>query len=116
MLSMKVSALKTDGGAEPRLVGLTLSGADGDTMTLAVECLFEAIGHEPESEIAAGLIKLDESGYADSGEDCLTCVPGVFVAGDLRVKPVRQLTTATSDGAVAALAACSYLDSLGADN
>lgn len=116
MLSMKVSALKTDGGAEPRLVGLTLSGADGDTMTLAVECLFEAIGHEPESEIAAGLIKLDESGYADSGEDCLTCVPGVFVAGDLRVKSVRQLTTATSDGAVAALAACSYLDSFGADN
>ena len=61
---------------------------------------------------------LDENniGYADSGEDCLTCVPGVFVAGDLRVKSVRQLTTATSDGAVAALAACSYLDSLGADN
>lgn len=51
-----------------------------------------------------------QGGYAASGEDCLTVCPGVFVAGDCRAKSVRQLTTAMSDGSVAALAACAWLD------
>jgi thioredoxin reductase (NADPH) len=50
----------------------------------------------------------------DAGENCLpeTAIPGVFVAGDCRTKAIRQVTTATADGAVAALAACRYLDTL----
>ena len=58
------------------------------------------------------MIELDESGYALSAEDCLTRTPGIFVAGDCRRKAVRQLTTATADGTVAALAACDYVDDL----
>ena len=55
-------------------------------------------------------LALDRNGYAASGEDCLTPTPGFFVAGDCRAKAVHQLTTAVADGAVAALAACRWLD------
>ena len=58
------------------------------------------------------LVDLDGAGYVDAGEDCLTRTKGLFVAGDCRKKAVRQVTTATADGAVAAIAACRYIDSL----
>ena len=56
-----------------------------------------------------GLVDLDERGYYAATEDCLTKTPGVFVAGDCRRKPLRQIVTAASDGAVAAYAAEEYL-------
>ncbi len=84
----------------------------GESRTLPAEGLFVAIGHQPDNGAFAALLKLDEAGYADAGEDCLTPTPGLFVAGDCRKKAVRQLTTAVADGAAAALAACHYLDSL----
>ncbi len=84
----------------------------GESRTLPAEGLFAAIGHQPDNGAFAALLKLDEAGYADAGEDCLTPTPGLFVAGDCRKKAVRQLTTAVADGAAAALAACHYLDSL----
>ena len=62
------------------------------------------------NEAFANVLGLDERGYADSSEDCLTKTDGVFVAGDCRKKDIRQVTTAVSDGAVAALAAIKYLD------
>ena len=83
---------------------------NGKERTIELDGLFVAIGHQPQNEAFAGIIKLDAAGYADSGEDCLTGTPGVFVAGDCRRKKVRQVTTAAADGAVAALAACSWLD------
>ena len=86
--------------------------ADGHTYDLAIDGLFVAIGLEPENAPFANLAALDERGYIDAGEDCLTATPGVFVAGDCRRKAVRQVTTATGDGAVAAIAACRYIDSL----
>jgi thioredoxin reductase (NADPH) len=52
---------------------------------------------------------IDDKGYIIADESCTTKIPGIFVAGDCRTKTVRQLTTAASDGAVAALAACSYI-------
>ena len=55
---------------------------------------------------------LDEWGYIDSDEACLTKTPGVFTAGDCRKKLIRQITTAAADGSVAALAACRYIDNL----
>ena len=69
-----------------------------------------AIGHEPDLGKFEALLKLDPRGYAESGEDCMTKTPGIFVAGDCRKKGVRQLTTAVSDGSAAALAAIDYLD------
>ena len=76
---------------------------------LEVDGLFVAIGHAPDNKAFAGLIELDEAGYALAGEDCTGAVPGVFVAGDCRRKKVRQVTTAVADGSVAALAACEWL-------
>ena len=76
---------------------------------LEVDGLFVAIGHAPDNKAFAGLIELDEAGYALAGEDCMGAVPGVFVAGDCRRKKVRQVTTAVADGSVAALAACEWL-------
>ena len=76
-----------------------------------VDCdgLFVAIGLIPENEPYKALADLNEYGYFDSDERCLTRTPGIYVAGDCRNKTVRQLTTAVADGASAALAACRYL-------
>ena len=71
-----------------------------------------AIGLIPENEPFAALADLNEYGYFDSDEQCLTRTPGVFVAGDCRSKRIRQVTTAAADGAVAALAACQYINGL----
>ena len=64
----------------------------------------------PENENFSNLVKLNESGYIIAGEDCHTNTPGIFVAGDTRTKNLRQLVTATSDGAVAAEEAVKYLN------
>ncbi|MCR5664719.1 MAG: FAD-dependent oxidoreductase [Oscillospiraceae bacterium] len=82
----------------------------GERLTLEVEGLFVAVGHQPDHAAFAPWLELDRRGYADAGEDCLTPTPGLFVAGDCRSKAVRQLTTAAADGAVAALAACAFVD------
>ncbi len=76
---------------------------------LALDGMFTAIGLIPQNEIFASLVGLNSYGYVDAGEDCLTSVPGIFVAGDCRSKRIRQVATAAADGAVAALAACDYL-------
>ena len=96
---------------EQRLQGVEVTDKfTGETKVLDVAGLFVAVGQVPENQNFAQLIDLDPSGYAIAGEDCLTKVPGIFVAGDNRVKDVRQLITAASDGAVAATAAIKYLN------
>lgn len=87
-----------------------LCGAEKTPMELAVTGMFVAIGQQPENEAFAALSKLDESGYIIADENCQTDTDGVFVAGDCRTKTIRQVVTATADGASAALAACRYLD------
>lgn len=76
---------------------------------LLISGLFVAIGQEPDNRDFENLVGLDKAGYIQAGEDCRTCTPGIFTAGDCRAKAVRQLATAAADGAVAALAACAYL-------
>ena len=95
---------------EDALAGVVVEQS-GARRTLEVEGVFVAVGHMPRNGAFENLIVLDLRGYADSGEDCVTAAPGVFVAGDCRKKNVRQLTTAVADGAVAALAAVHYIDS-----
>ena len=91
---------------EDQLTGLSLRDpGTGEEETIPVDGLFVAIGHAPAAGAFASLVGLDEAGYIDAGENCKTSVPGIFTAGDCRVKNVRQLTTACGDGAVAALAA-----------
>ena len=95
---------------EDELSGLVVE-QDGSRREIPVSGLFVAVGHAPDNDIFADIIALDKAGYADSAEDCQTKTAGVFVAGDCRAKTVHQLTTAVGDGSVAALAACSWLDS-----
>lgn len=80
--------------------------------TILIDGMFVAIGLIPQNEIVADLISLNSWGYVDAGENCLTDKKGIFVAGDCRSKRIRQVATACADGAVAALAACDYVDSL----
>ncbi len=84
--------------------------ADGTVTKIDVDGVFLAVGLVPQNEPFASLIGLDARGYAEAGEDCTTRESGVFVAGDCRTKRIRQVTTAAADGAVAALAACDYID------
>ena len=91
---------------------VTCNVASGAKGTLALDGLFVAIGLVPENDAFAKQVTLDERGYFAVGEDCLSATAGVFVAGDCRAKGVRQVTTATGDGATAAVAACRYLDTL----
>lgn len=80
--------------------------------TISVDGIFVAIGQMPENEPFKSVASLDEYGYIISGEECRSKTEGVFVAGDCRTKQVRQIATAVSDGAVAAVNACKYIDSL----
>ena len=98
---------------ENELESLTLKKeADGSESELKVNGLFVAIGLIPNNGAFAEIAGLDEWGYIDSDEACLTKTAGVFTAGDCRKKQIRQITTATADGSVAALAACRYIDNL----
>ena len=79
---------------------------------IPVDAIFVAYGKVPENENFKDFVNLDKAGYFDSSEDCLTATPGILVAGDARAKLRRQLVTATSDGAVAAMGAIEYLHAL----
>lgn len=76
---------------------------------LDVMGLFVAIGQMPENSEFINVVDLDKGGYIEAKEDCKTKTRGIFTAGDCRTKKVRQLATAASDGAIAALAACEYI-------
>ncbi|MBR5543201.1 MAG: FAD-dependent oxidoreductase [Oscillospiraceae bacterium] len=84
--------------------------ATGKTSELSLDGMFVAIGLVPQNEKFKNVIVLDERGYADAGEDCKTSTSGIFTAGDCRAKRIRQVATAAADGAIAALAACDYVD------
>lgn len=108
VLESSITALHGESG----LSGVTVTDKNGESRVIPVDGLFVAIGHAPDNGVFAQIMKLDEAGYAASGESCLTKTQGVFVAGDCRRKAVRQLTTAVADGSAAALAACSYIDNM----
>ena len=82
----------------------------GAISTLQVDGVFLAVGLQPENDAFAQLAKLNDWGYFDSDEGCTTQTEGLFVAGDCRSKHIRQVVTASADGAIAAMAACRYLD------
>ncbi|WP_442871069.1 thioredoxin-disulfide reductase [Acutalibacter muris] len=96
---------------EERLTGLVTEDKNtGECRELSCAGVFIAVGQVPETELFKGQVQLGEAGYVSAGEDCRTNIPGVFAAGDLRAKPLRQIVTAAADGAVAATAAQEYLD------
>lgn len=96
-------------GRDGTLTGLLLERTDtGVQSHLAVEGLFIAVGQQPDTTLSQPLGIAGEAGYIPAGEDCLTTIDGIFVAGDCRTKEVRQMSTACADGASAALAACRW--------
>lgn len=88
--------------------------ANGTKKQLLVDGVFVAIGQQPENEPFCDIVSLDERGYISCDESCVpdASQQGIFVAGDCRTKLIRQVTTATADGATAALAACRLVDAL----
>ena len=79
---------------------------------LPVDGVFIAVGITPQSAAFAGVAQMDEAGYLEAGEDCKTSAPGLFAAGDIRTKKLRQIVTAVADGANAVASAEEYLRSL----
>ena len=97
--------------AEGMLTGVEVKdNLSGETRQISADGVFLAVGLVPENGAFANLAQLDQRGYFDAAETCTTQTPGIFVAGDCRAKQIRQVTTAAGDGAVAAMAACRYLD------
>ena len=78
--------------------------------TIAVDGVFIAVGILPNTEKFKNLVALDEGGYIIAGEDCVTSTPGIFAAGDIRTKQLRQVVTAVADGANAVISAEKYCD------
>ena len=104
-----ITALRSEDGL---LKGIGLRRtSDGAESALECDGLFVAIGLIPENEAFANVLKLNGYGYAETGADC-AAGSGIFAAGDCRAKDIRQITTAMSDGATAAVMACRYIDSL----
>lgn len=109
ILGTTVEALR----GENTMTGITVKkSADGTVNDIDVDGMFVAIGLIPQNEIFAETIALDDYGYVNADESCVTNADGIFTAGDCRKKRIRQVATAAADGAVAAMAACDYIDSL----
>jgi len=96
--------------AKERLESIEVTNLDGSVQAIDVSGLFVAVGRIPENQNFASIIQLDDAGYIIAGENCHTNVDGIYVAGDNRVKDLRQLVTATSDGAIAATEAIKYIN------
>lgn len=84
----------------------------GDAIKVACDGVFVAIGRIPNTDLFKGQIELDDGGYIVADETTRTNLPGVFAVGDVRTKPLRQIVTATADGAVASKFAEEYIDML----
>ena len=110
VLNSTVKTLESDASG---LTGLVVVNKNGEERSLKVDGLFVAIGQAPDNQAFSDLVELDGRGYISAGESTLTKTPGIFTAGDCRTKAIRQLATAASDGAVAGLAAVSYINEKG---
>ena len=101
---------------EDGLTGIKVKNVQtGEETEIACDGVFVSIGRKPATELVKGQLELDEGGYVIADETTRTNLPGVFAAGDLRTKALRQIVTAASDGAVAAYYAEEYLNSLEAE-
>jgi thioredoxin reductase (NADPH) len=105
VLSASPKEILSDG----ELNGLKVALADGSKRDITCDGVFVSIGRVPASSLFEGVINLDSQGYIIAGEDTKTSLDGVFAAGDVRTKTLRQVITAAADGAIAAHEAGEYL-------
>ena len=107
------NAIPTSFNGDKHLYSISLKNTKtGKTAELNAEGAFIAIGSNPNSQILKGLVELDKSGYVVADETGKTSVSGIFVAGDVRTKALRQVVTAVSDGANAAISAENYINQI----
>ncbi len=98
---------------QEELSGLVFKNTkDNSILKIDAKGVFICIGQVPNNQAFKDLVDLDEQGYFVADESCKTKTDGLFVAGDARTKKVRQVLTAVSDGAIASLSACGYVDNL----
>jgi len=106
------NAVVTDIKGENKVEGITVKDVkSGEMRDITLDGLFVAIGQKPKSDIVKGKVETDEEGYIKTDDEMRTDKEGVYAAGDIRIKTYRQIVTATSDGAIAALNAGHYLSS-----
>lgn len=87
-------------GGEQQVQWITVDSTTGEeSVRLDVDGVFVAVGITPDTEFVKDLVQLDKGGYIVAGEDGKTSVPGIYAAGDIRTKPLRQIITAAADGA-----------------
>ncbi len=104
------NAVRIEAGDDGAVKSLVVADKNtGDERTIECAAVFVAVGNEPNSDYLYGALDLDEGGYVKADEGGRTSVPGVFAAGDVRAKSLRQVVTAVSDGAQAAENAAEYL-------
>lgn len=107
------TVIKEFTGTEDELKGATVTNIKtNEDKEIVFDGAFVAIGLAPDNNNFEDLAELDKYGYVNSDESCVTKTKGIYTAGDCRAKRIRQITTATADGAVAALAACNYIDEM----
>ena len=111
-VSFVLESLVTKLHGSKHLEGISVKNKLGVETFLPVNGLFVAVGQIPANDFCSHIIALNQEGYIIADEDCKTNEEGIFVAGDCRAKAIRQLTTASSDGTIAGLAACEYIDNL----
>lgn len=105
------SSIVTSFTGDGALDGIKIKNTEtGEESLIPCDGCFVAIGLIPATDFIKELVALDNYGYVDANENCRTDIEGVFVAGDCRKKEIRQITTATADGAAAALSAIKYID------
>jgi thioredoxin reductase (NADPH) len=100
---------------QDKVKALTLKTTEGDRSeerAVTADGVFIYVGTHPNTDFLSGAVPLDEEGYIPAGENTETPVPGVFAAGDVRRKPLRQVATAVADGAVAAYMAQRYIEQM----
>lgn len=112
-ITVKWNTIAVEILGKEKVEGLVIENvATGKRETLPVEGVFVLVGTDPNTEFVHGAVVTDEQGYILTNEEMQTNVPGVFAAGDCRRKSLRQLITAAADGAIAAVSAEKYIESL----
>ncbi len=107
-IELLTNAVPLEITGEKSVDGIVLN-VNGIEKRLAVNGVFIAVGSAPNTALLSGMAKLDESGYVVAGEDGITSAAGIFAAGDVRTKCLRQVVTAAADGANCAVSAEKYI-------
>ena len=114
-ISVILSSVVLEILGDDKFQGIKIKNTETDAESdIIVDSIFVAIGQQPENEPFKDVVKLNEYGYIVSDESCIpeSDKKGIFTAGDCRTKKIRQIATAISDGATAALEACNFVDKL----